>query len=448
MKSSRLDASVTTIGSVLPDYDLTLRVSADHIAAASHAPTNSAELTEAERVLLECGPFADLPAVVRAAVAAELEPIEFQPGETLITQGQPGTGLWLILEGQVEVHILREDAPPQFINSVGPGSVLGEMSLLTRQPATANVRAQTRTLGYRLQRDVFQSLVVRYDVLGQVLTQVIASRLGGAPIDVLAGKVLGSYRIRGRLGRGGMSVVYDANQVQQGTRVALKMMSHRLVYDQRALAAFHREAELIASFVHPHIVRLLDRFESFHTHFIAMEYCDGEDLKSLIARRGALPTGEVRQILGQLAAALDYTHQHGVVHRDIKPSNIMQRASGQILLMDFGLAKASVDASQGGAAIVGTPRYMAPEQLWGQEVTFTADYFAFGCVAYELLTGTPLISVGSVEDLQELHRSWSVEEILVLCPQADPDLKVVLERSLQPNPRHRELALAEIATWA
>jgi CRP-like cAMP-binding protein len=443
----RLSAT-THLGSLLADYDLTLRMPLVDCGELVSPVAASAVVSPAECALLNCAPFAELPSLVRQAIAAELEKVILAEGQPLIVQGSPGTGLWIIADGCIDVSVARDNEPPMPINAVGPGGVLGEMSLLTRQAATATAIARGPALAYRLTVERFQRLAATFPILGRVLTQVIATRLGGADVDVLAGKVLNQYRIRGRLGRGGMSVVYDANRMEDGVRAALKMMSHRLVYDPRALEAFQREAELIATFDHPHIVRLLGRFESFHTHFIAMEYCDGEDLKSLIARRGALPLEEVREILGQLAQALDYTHRAGVVHRDIKPSNVMRLQSGRVLLMDFGLAKAGLESHEEGGVIVGTPRYMPPEQFWGFEIDRTADYFSYGCVAYELLTGYPAVSAGSLQTLKEMHENWSVEELLATCPRADQELRHLLEMALQPKPHHRRLDLAAIGRWA
>ncbi|OYW17660.1 MAG: hypothetical protein B7Z55_12100, partial [Planctomycetales bacterium 12-60-4] len=281
-----------------------------------------------------------------------------------------------------------------------------------------------------------------------VLTNVVASRLGTAEVDVLAGKTLEGYLIRNRLGRGGMSVVYEAERLSDGMRAALKMMSHRLVYDRDALEFFQREADLIAGFHHPHIVRLLGRFQAFHTYFIAMEFCDGEDLKSLIIRQGAIAPAEARQILGQLASALEYSHREGVVHRDLKPSNVMRTKSGRVMLMDFGLAKPTTEVSVSRSTALGTPRYMPIEQLRGDPVDHTADYFAFGCVAFELLMGHPLITAKNALSLMEQHDNWALTHLLKPCESFDADLRELLEGALQANSADRRLDLSMIARWA
>ncbi|MDX1969040.1 MAG: protein kinase [Planctomycetaceae bacterium] len=404
--------------------------------------------SHAEQVLRNCRPFQVLTDNVRRAVAQDLEPVRFSANESLITQGVPGKGLWIIASGAVDVHVHGDLDRTVFISSVGPGDVLGEMSLLTQQPATASAVATGPTLAYLLPAATFHHLAQYYPSLCVVLTNVVASRLGTADLDVLAGKTLGGYLIRGRLGRGGMSIVYDAERLEDRLRAALKMMSHRLVYDREALESFQREADLIERFHHPHIVRLLGRFEAFHTYFIAMEFCDGDDLKSLIKLRGPFPAAEARPILGQLASALNYSHQAGVVHRDVKPSNIMRTQAGRILLMDFGLAKPTAELGIAKSAATGTPQYMPIEQLRGDPVNETADYFAFGCVAFELLMGRPLISANNAVALMDRHDDWSVPRILKVCSRLDAEFLDLLEGALQRESTERQLDLTAISKWA
>lgn len=415
--------------------------------ATLHIDSSPGWTLSAEECLVTCPAFDRLSDSLRAAVQGLLQHFVFAINEPLIVEGVAGKGLWLIVSGTVAIQ-LQQAAQPAYINTVGPGEVLGEMSLLTSEPATATAVATTPTHAYLLPAEDFHQLVQQFPELAIVLTRVVATRLGSQKIDVLAGKVMDQFRIHRRLAKGGMSVVYDAERLTDGRRAALKMMSHRLVYDRWALEMFQREADLIADFQHPNIVQLLGRFQAFHTHFIAMEYCDGEDLRVLLHSRGMLPCAEVHEILGQLASALHYSHAHGVVHRDLKPSNIMRTATGRVMLMDFGLAKPSADVSLDRQEIVGTPRYMAPEQLRGEPAREAADYFAFGCLAYELVLGMPLISASTLFELRELHHHWSVSKIVDECATRDPEVAQWLGDCLQPHPEQRSLDLPAIARWA
>src|SRR5690606_14782212 len=128
----------------------------------------------------------------------------------------------------------------------------------------------------------------------------VATRLGGMVRDVLAGKTLEGYRFERQLGQGGMSVVYQATEAASNRSVALKMMSHRLVYDTIALQRFQREAGLIEQLQHENIVQMLGRFRAFHTYFIVMEYCDGQSLDAVLRNRRGLKEPEIRKILGQV----------------------------------------------------------------------------------------------------------------------------------------------------
>jgi len=276
-----------------------------------------------------------------------------------------------------------------------------------------------------------------------VLTKLLADRLGVLGRDVLAGKTFDDYRILHRLGKGGMAVVYQASHTETGEQVALKMMSHRLVYDARALAQFQREAQLIESFDHPHIVQMKGRFRAFRSFFIVLEYCDGVSLDIALHSKGALALPEFRRVIGQLASALLYAHDHNVVHRDIKPSNVMLTSRGDVKLMDFGLAN-PVDDVESTGVVAGTPRYMPHEQLRGRSIDTRADLFALGCTAWKLLTGKDLINEQTIADIQKRHDNWQVP--VVDCE--DSSVCCFIQSCLQHKPDDRNVDLREIARWS
>jgi predicted Ser/Thr protein kinase len=395
------------------------------------------------------GTFTLLPRDTLRAIADAMQVRTFREGDHLLRQGEAGNALMVIQEGSVEVQLMDERGRPCYINRIGPPQVLGEMALLTHEPATASAVALSTVRVLVLPTESFHALARRHPALCMVLTRVMASRLGAPGGDVLSGKAFGGYRIVRRLASGGTSVIYEGVRSTDDLRVALKMMSHRLVYDDRALQFFQREADLIERFDHPHIVRLFGRFKAFHTHFIAMEFCDGEDLHQLLVRKSRLCDDETRRILGQLASALAYSHRAGVIHRDIKPSNIMLTSAGRALLVDFGLAKPSVDHEfHASGAIVGTPRYMAPEQLAGRAVSWQADYFSFGCVGYEMLTGRALVGESSLKELRRRHEAWTPPNVAAAGPDVSPELAAVIEGCLERDPQARRLDLERVAAWA
>jgi len=204
------------------------------------------------------------------------------------------------------------------------------------------------------------------------------------------GKQLGQYEIIAEIGRGGMAVVYKAWQPALGRHVAIKVLAPQLAADQAFVARFRREAKSAAQLNHPNIVTIHDVGQEGQTHFIVMAYLDGQSLYNLLKATGPLPLARAVHITAQIASALDYAHQRGYVHRDIKPANIVVRPDDHATLTDFGIVKAASGTSltQTGT-MVGTPQYMAPEQIQGAQVDHRADVYSLGIVCYEMLTGAP-----------------------------------------------------------
>lgn len=390
-------------------------------------------------------PFSRLPPIILKKIEEKLVERRFHTDDHLIREGDPGDGLYFLVDGRVSIRSSGDREMNQEIARCGPGSILGEMALLTDQPRTANVVAVTDVLARFLPVSLFQQLASEYPVIGQVLTQLLAQRLGQQEHDALSGKKFGRYRITQRLGRGGMAIVYQAQDEQTDSTVALKMMSHRLVYDANALKLFQSEARLIEAFKHQNIVRMLGRFKAFRSFFIVLEFCDGVSLDQKIRTEGPLDESEFRRVMSQLASALAYAHSRGIVHRDIKPSNVILTSSGDIKLMDFGLAK-PVDNGESASSrlISGTPRFMAPEQLLGDRTDTQADLFSLGCTAWKLLTGSDLITDTRLTDIEERHRNWQAPDVSHFSPETGR----FLTACLQVDPENRRVDLDEVSGWA
>jgi len=210
------------------------------------------------------------------------------------------------------------------------------------------------------------------------------------PEESLVGKTLGPYRILRLIGEGGVAWVFLAVHEQLGRQVALKVLFPSLAQDREFVSRFAREARISGQLQHPNIVRIYDVGEQDGYYYIAMEYIDGESLRNRLRRRKRLDIRETIAILGQIARALDYAHQHGVVHRDIKPSNILIDEKGTVYLTDFGIARATWETRVTRTGIrVGTPEYMSPEQAQGKEPDFRSDLYSLGVILYEMLCGYP-----------------------------------------------------------
>jgi protein kinase-like protein len=210
------------------------------------------------------------------------------------------------------------------------------------------------------------------------------------PTPTLTGRRIGPYTIREELGRGGMGVVYAAEDGRLERTVALKALPPHIGSDAVARERLAREARAAAALSHPSIATVYALEEIDGDLFIATELVRGHTLRSELSA-GALPPALLCETLLQIAEALDAAHRHGIVHRDLKPENVLRDAEGRIKVVDFGLAR-SVSGPRARLTVagipIGTPGYMAPEQLRGDALDARADVFAFGVMAYELATGT------------------------------------------------------------
>jgi len=209
------------------------------------------------------------------------------------------------------------------------------------------------------------------------------------PEDTRIGTEVAGYRLQSQIGRGGMSVVYLAEHLRLGRKVALKLLSPELAENEKFRERFLRESQIAASLDHPNIVPIYDADETDGVLYIAMRYVEGTDLRKLIHSEGPLEPVRTSTIVGQIADALDTAHEHGLVHRDIKPANVLLTPQDHVYVSDFGLTKRALSVSgltQTGQ-LVGTIDYVAPEQIKGDPVDRRADVYSLGCIVYEALTG-------------------------------------------------------------
>ena len=210
------------------------------------------------------------------------------------------------------------------------------------------------------------------------------------------GQVLAQrYRVQRLLGKGGMGAVYLADDEVLGELVALKVISSAFASDEQAMIArFRREAAAARKVSSPSVIRIHDLGEARPgLLYLSMEYFAGRTLAEVIAQRGIVPLKDIQDILQQIGSGLDAAHQAGVIHRDLKPSNVLVGERGTVKLIDFGLATTGfTDGLTATGAILGTPHYMAPEQVRGKNVDARTDIYALGALAYHLVTGRPPFS--------------------------------------------------------
>jgi hypothetical protein len=251
-----------------------------------------------------------------------------------------------------------------------------------------------------------------------------------------AGQRIGPYIIRGELGRGGMGVVYLADDARLSRRVALKALAPEVAREPGSRDRLRLEARAAAALADPAIATVYALEEIDNELYLACEYVPGEPLRALLAS-GPIPLAEVAQIGAQLARALAVAHNHGVVHRDIKPENVVKTPSGGIKVLDFGMARADfaveTKLTQTGV-ILGTPAYMAPEQALGERGDFRTDIYGLGLLLFELSTGynpflasTALATLARVVKVQPPppsavgHNHWpEFDRIVANCLHKDP----------------------------
>jgi serine/threonine protein kinase len=271
-----------------------------------------------------------------------------------------------------------------------------------------------------------------------------------APALTAGSVVAGKYRILEEIGRGGMGVVYMAEDTKLGRKVAIKVLPQVFMADPERLTRFEREARVLASLNHPSIAAIYGVEEADGKRFLIMELVEGEDLAGRL-RRGALSLEETLDVCRQIAEGLEGAHEKGIIHRDLKPSNIKITPEGKAKILDFGLAKALVEElttvdiansptitanmTQPGV-ILGTAAYMSPEQATGKPVDKRSDIWAFGCILYECLTGKRAFPGDTVtESMAAVLRGepdWNA-----LPAGTPPSVRAVLRRCLQKNPKER-----------
>ena len=263
---------------------------------------------------------------------------------------------------------------------------------------------------------------------------------GGKTQNTAVGRVLGGrYRVDGRLGKGGMAVVYRADDALLGRKVALKIL-HRYYADATYFQKrFKQEARAMASMDHENIVKIYDICQDEDVPLIVAEYVGGEDLGVLISRQpeDRLDERSARKIAAQLLNALSYAHQRGIIHRDVKPSNILMTEEGVVKVADFGIARIveEEDAEEPGE-IVGSARYMSPEQLQGGEATPRSDVYSVGILLYHCLTGSPPFS-GDLESLVRLQLHEEPTPPRELNKEVSLHMEAAILRALSKDPADR-----------
>jgi serine/threonine protein kinase/Tol biopolymer transport system component len=277
-------------------------------------------------------------------------------------------------------------------------------------------------------------------------------------MPILAGTRLGPFEVLSAIGAGGMGEVYHAHDTKLGRDVAIKVLPEVFANDPQRLSRFQREAKMLAALNHPNIATIFGLEHSNSTHYLVMELVAGDTLADRVKRDTAVPMDESLGIAKQIADALEAAHEKGIIHRDLKPSNVKVTPDGKVKVLDFGLAKAfesdatSEDlgnsptlsrAATMQGVILGTAAYMSPEQARGKAVDKRTDIWAFGCVLYELVTGTQAFHGEDITDI--LAAVVRAEPDWSKLPEATPfSVRTLLRRCLQKDRTLRMQAAGDL----
>ncbi len=275
---------------------------------------------------------------------------------------------------------------------------------------------------------------------------------GGTGAELGAGDRLGPYVVEARLGHGATGIVFRAVRDGDGRAVALKVLRRPLSADEQFVRRFLREAAVARAVANSHLVPIVEAGEAEGRHYLASEYVEGGSLRDRLAEVGVLPLRDVARLAAGIGAALDALHEADLVHRDVKPSNVMLDAEGRALLADFGLAKGpahSVVTRPG--ELMGTPAYMAPELISGEEATPSTDIYALGCVLYECVTGAAPFASPSLVEMVAARLVQDPPDPSETRPGLRPSLGSALHRALERDPARRPptgTALAHLVGFA
>jgi serine/threonine-protein kinase len=249
----------------------------------------------------------------------------------------------------------------------------------------------------------------------------------------------GRYRILGPLGAGGMANVYHARDLNLQREVAIKILRDDLIADPAFQARFLHEARSAANLIHPNIVTVYDFGQEAGRTFMAMEYVQGTDLKTLLRRRGTLPIEESVGLVIQVCAGVGYAHRAGLVHCDLKPQNILVTADGRAKITDFGIARAlvTIHPEEYSDVVWGSPQYFAPEQAAGGPPSPASDVYSLGVILYEVITGRLPFEATDPAQLARLHQTASPPAPRSLNPAIPTSLEQIVFKVLSKEPSAR-----------
>lgn len=387
--------------------------------------------------------FKTLPEDALKELVEHIESEAYESGDTILKKDDPGDSMYIIRQGSVEVQVLNDNHEKVFTAYLGPGDFFGEMALLTGEKRGANVLASgdLNTECLRIAKENLEPMLREHPRIARFLTEILGKRL-------LEGEQLrqvGKYQLFGQIGSGGAAYVYDGIHPGLNRSVAVKMLSHELIYEGDFAQRFKNEARIIADLHHDNIVQVYDTEEAYATIFIVMEKLQGQELGDSLLK-GPFSVENASRVLKQILKALEYAHSKGIIHRDIKPANIFVEDELRVKLMDFGIAGSPVrdEVDTNSKSVLGTPGYIAPEVMRNRTLDERSDIYAVGMILYEMLTGKPAFDGKTTKDIIRAQLHLECKKLPDELAEAEPVLAEIVERATAQNPDERFSNCSEI----
>lgn len=352
-------------------------------------------------------------------------------GERFVTQGEPGDQAFIIHSGTC-LTIVEKKGDFFPVHHRGKGDIVGIRSLLTGEPRSAHVEAETDMKLWVLNKAQFRNLSRSDPELISFLTEIVNSLFdSNRPI---ADRVIGKYVINRIIGRGSHSIVYIGEHSILKMPVAIKMMRHNMVVDSDFLNCFRQEGRIVAGLNHENIVRVYDIEERFQTLFLVMEYLEGESLSDLLKRLKKIPLVLAIDFLHQLCSGLSYAHKQGIIHRDINTVNIFVQDNDRIKILDFGLA---CPAGTDDLFVGGALQYQAPELFEGLPADIRSDIYSLGITAYEIITGNMPYTKESINKFIQCSSGYEIPDPKESIANIPDGLRNFIFKCCKRNPDER-----------